>query len=74
MELGAGVAEALLASAESAEVLSGLGDDIVVEGEVDAAGAGCERGLSARAFLHRCKWQLVEDIQATMALMAVMDC
>jgi len=59
VELGAGVAEALLASAESAEVLSGLGDDIVVEGEVDAAVAGCERGLSARAFLHRSQWQLV---------------
>ena len=40
-----GVAEALLASAESAEVLSGLWDDVVIEGEVDAAGllwwAGC---------------------------------
>lgn len=47
MELGAGVAEALLASAESAEVLSGLRDDVVVEGEVDAAAAGCERGRSA---------------------------
>jgi hypothetical protein len=48
VELGAGVAEALLASAESAEVLSGLGDNIIVEGEVDAAGAGCERGMSVR--------------------------
>lgn len=42
VELGAGVAEALLAGAESAEVLSGLGDDVLEEGEVDAAGAGCE--------------------------------
>jgi len=42
VELGAGVAEALLASAESAEVLSGLGDNIIEEGEVDAAGAGCK--------------------------------
>lgn len=74
VELGAGVAKALLASAESAEVLGGLGDDIVVEGEVDAAGAGCERGLSAGAFPHLCQWQLVDDTRATMALMAVMDC
>ena len=34
----ASVSEALLASAESTEVLGGLGDDVVVEGEVDAAG------------------------------------
>ena len=49
VELGAGVAEALLAGAESAEVLSGLGDNIIVEGEVDAAGASCEEGMSAKA-------------------------
>ena len=49
VELGAGVAEALLASAESAEVLSGLGDNIIVEGEVDAAGASCEEGVLAKA-------------------------
>jgi hypothetical protein len=39
VELGARVAEALLASAESAEVLDGLGDNVVEELEVDAAGA-----------------------------------
>lgn len=39
MELGARVSEALLASAESAEVLDGLGDDVVEQLEVDAAGA-----------------------------------
>jgi hypothetical protein len=50
VELGAGVAEALLASAESAEVLSGLGDNVVVEGEVDATAAGCERVRSAWIF------------------------
>jgi len=38
VELGARVSKALLTSAEGTEVLSGLGDDIVVEGEVDAAG------------------------------------
>lgn len=38
VELGAGVAEALLAGAESTEVLSGLGDDLIVELEVDATG------------------------------------
>ena len=37
MELAAGVAEALLAGAESTEVLSGLWNDIVEELEVDAA-------------------------------------
>ena len=47
VELGAGVAEALLAGAESAEVLGGLGDNIIVESEVDAASAGCEREKSA---------------------------
>lgn len=40
VELGAGVAEALLAGAEGTEVLDGLGDDIVEELEVDTAGAG----------------------------------
>jgi hypothetical protein len=43
VELGARVAEPLLASAESAEVLGGLGDNIIEELEVDAAGAGCGR-------------------------------
>lgn len=51
MELGAGVAEALLASAESPEVLGGLGDDIVEELEVDAAGALCEVKRSASSFV-----------------------
>lgn len=37
VELGALVAEALLAGAESAEVLGGLGDNVVEEVEVDAA-------------------------------------
>ena len=39
VELGAGVAEALLARAQGAEILSRLGDDIVEQVEVDAAGA-----------------------------------
>lgn len=47
VELGGGVAEALLASAESAEVLGGLGDNIIVKGEVDAAAAGCDGDVSA---------------------------
>lgn len=38
VERRAGIAEALLASAKSAEVLSGLWDNIIVEVEVDAAG------------------------------------
>ena len=41
VELAARVAEALLAGAEGAEVLDGLGDDVVVELEVDLAGALC---------------------------------
>lgn len=47
VELGASIAVALLAGAESAEVLSGLGDDVVKELEVDAAGLVCrQRGVS----------------------------
>lgn len=46
MELAALVAEALLAGAESTEVLDGLGDDIVEELEVDAAGASCPHDVS----------------------------
>lgn len=41
VERGALVPEALLAGAESAEVLSSLGDDRVVELEVDAAALDC---------------------------------
>lgn len=39
VELGVGVAKALLAGAEGTEVLDCLGDDVVVELKVDAAGA-----------------------------------
>lgn len=46
MELGARVAEALLARAESAEVLRRLGDYVVVELEVDAAGLVWMAGFS----------------------------
>ena len=42
MELGARVSKALLTSAESTEILAGLGDDMVVEVEVDAAGLVCD--------------------------------
>lgn len=41
VELGAGVAEALFASAEGTEVLNGLGHDIIVQVKVDAAGLFC---------------------------------
>jgi hypothetical protein len=37
------VSEAFLAGAESTEVLSSLGDNVVVEDEVDAAGLLCGR-------------------------------
>lgn len=39
VELGAGVTEALLAGAEGTEVLNSLGNDVVVEFEVDASSA-----------------------------------
>jgi len=42
VELGVGVTEALLASAESTEVLDGLGDNLIEELEVDTAGALCK--------------------------------
>lgn len=45
MEAGAGIAEALLAGAEGAEVLGGLGHDVVEEVELDAAVCGAVRGL-----------------------------
>jgi len=35
VKLGAGIAETLLAGAEGAEVLGGLGDDVFVKVEVD---------------------------------------
>lgn len=38
VELGASIAKALFTGAQGAEVLDGLGDDIVEELEVDAAG------------------------------------
>jgi hypothetical protein len=41
MELGARVSKALLTSAERTEILAGLGNDTVVEVEVDAAGLFC---------------------------------
>ena len=52
VELGARVAEALLASAESTEVLDGLGDNVVEELEVDAAGALCMSGQLAACELN----------------------
>jgi len=42
VELGALVTKTLLASAESTEVLDGLGDDVVEELKVDAAGTLCK--------------------------------
>lgn len=43
VELRARVAKALLTSAESTEILDSLGNDIVEELEVDAAGLLCAR-------------------------------
>lgn len=61
MELGARVSEALLTCAEGAEVLSGLGDGIVVEGEIDAAGlvcSGISGSLKQLMWPRRDEWQL----------------
>lgn len=44
MELGAGVTEALLASAESTEVLGGLGDNVGAQLHGDAAEGGTVDG------------------------------
>src|ERR1700733_2450781 len=44
VEFGALVSKALLASAESTEILSGLGDDVVEELEVDATVLCCRAG------------------------------
>ena len=46
MELGAGIAKALLACAKSTEILGGLGDNVIIEGEVDAAGL-VSKGVSS---------------------------
>jgi hypothetical protein len=43
MEFGSLVSETLLTGAEGPEVLSGLGDYIIVEVEVDAALLGCQK-------------------------------
>lgn len=48
MELGALVAEAFLASAEGTEVLGGLGDDFIVEGEIDSAGLFWARSVGLK--------------------------
>lgn len=42
MELGASIAKALLASAKSTEVFSGLGRDLVVKVEIDTASLVCD--------------------------------
>jgi hypothetical protein len=48
VEFGAGVTESELASAESTEVLSSLGNNIVVELENDTAPVfGCKKAMSA---------------------------
>lgn len=57
VERGALVAEALLAGAESTEVLSSLGDDGVVELEVDTAALDCV-ALRRRQQLFS-NWELV---------------
>ena len=53
MELGSGVAVTLLASAQGAEVLGGLGDDVVVEVEVNTSRLLCKRRDVSRGGSHR---------------------
>lgn len=54
MEFAAFIAEALLACAESTEVLSRFGNHVVVEVEFDAAFARCRGGVSVEDL--RSKW------------------
>ena len=54
VEARALVSEALLASAQSAEVLSGLRDVLAVESELDAAGGFTIDGDVEKAFLVVC--------------------
>ena len=61
VELGAGIAKALLASRESAEVLDRLRDNIVEELEVDAASLICTATMSAIA-LHKLQQWLSDGI------------
>ena len=49
VELAALVAVSLLASAQSSEVLGSLGNNVVVEGKVDATFLGCNGTPSAGA-------------------------
>ena len=51
VECRASVSEALLAGAKSTEVLSSLGDYIIVEDEVDATGLLCCEQLSANGMM-----------------------
>lgn len=69
MELGALVAEALLTGAELLEVLGSLGDDVVVELEVDAALAGWWNVL-ATALQHQVK-TMVSNLR--LSLMSLED-
>jgi len=64
MEGGVGISKALLTGAESAEVLSGLWDDVVVEVEVDAAGLlGNLRGRLARGIED---WALPGNVEVSL--------
>ena|SRR5690242_1133381 len=60
VELGVLVAKALLAGAQGAEVLDRLGDDVVEELKVDAAGLLCGSSMSAIVLVHvQCElWRL----------------
>ena len=41
VKLGTLIAKAFLAGAEGTEVLSGLGNDVIIESEIDSASLGC---------------------------------
>jgi hypothetical protein len=60
MELGACIAEALLAGAEGGEVLHRLGDNIIVELEVDTSFLLCKVNVSNWSLLKLCfEWLLL---------------
>lgn len=68
MELGARVAETLLARAKSAEVLDRLGDDIVKELEVDAAGLVWGGRSAMRNQSRTERWGMRDDEIADIAM------
>ncbi len=58
MELGAGVAKALLTSAKGTEILSGLRCDIIVKVEVDTTGLICDEVSDCSDAMRPAHWRI----------------